>query len=68
MQQLPSSGAVIADEIQLPRAETASAAKSTRTPSASHASMLWYVVWYVAWGIWRWSLRVLGYLESLRVL
>lgn len=43
MQQLPSSEAVIADEIQLPRAETDSAAKSTRTTTASHASMLWYV-------------------------
>lgn len=36
MQQLPSSGAVITDEVQLPRAETTTAAKSTRTPPLHH--------------------------------
>lgn len=60
MQQLPSTGAVIPDEIQLPIAETAAAAKSTRSPSASHANMV--CVRY-EWGLW-----VFGCLESLGLL
>ncbi len=69
MQQLPSSGAVITDEIQLPRAETAPAAKSICTPSASHASMLWYVCGMsFEWGNTAEVCRVFSYPESLYVL
>lgn len=46
MQQLPSSGAVIRDQIQLSRAETAAAAKSTRTPP-HHTRAAVVCVWYV---------------------